>query len=167
MNGELLPVWDRSWQEVWLPLSKSARAPEDLFVELVGGLAIPPRQPIPPAAPPASAFDVEGVLIDSIALIARQEYEVVMSKYTERRSEHESALTSETVAKSFFRGLLNEVSNEAKAIDFLEATHATLVSYGNPDLTARFRELVGRFIARFSLRYTLRANFVLPASIPG
>lgn len=167
MNGELLPAWDRSWKEVWLPLSKSSMAPEDLFVELVGGLATPPQQPIPPAAPPASAFDLEGVLVDTLALHARQEYEAAMARYTERRSEHESALTSETMAKLFFRKLLGEVSSEAKAIDFLESAHVTLDGYGNDRLTARFRELVSKFITRFSLRYELREKFSLHATIPG
>src|SRR5260370_40350521 len=110
MNGELLPVWDRSWHEVWLPLSKSSMAPEDLFVELVGGLATLPPQPTPPAAPPASAFDVEGVLVDPTALNARQEYEVAVGKYNESRSENESALTSEAMAKTFFRKGLVEGS---------------------------------------------------------
>lgn len=167
MNGELIPVWDRSWHEVWLPLSKSSTAPEDLFVELVGGLAAPPLQPTPPLPPPASAFDLEGVLIDLIALNARQEYEGSMGRYTERRSEYESALTSEAMAKSFFRKILSEVSNEIEAIEFLESGHATLLGYGNTRLTARFRELVSKFIARFSLRYELRGNFSLHATIPG
>jgi hypothetical protein len=94
MNGELLPVWDRSWHEVWLRLSKSSMAPEDLFVELVGGIATPPVQPIPPAAPSANAFNTEGVLVDLVALNARKEYELATGRYTERRSEYESALTS-------------------------------------------------------------------------
>jgi hypothetical protein len=167
MNGELLPAWGRSWQEVWLPLSKSSIAPEDLFVELVRGLAVPLRQPIPPATPPASAFDIEGVLVDPIALDARQEYEAAIGQYTERRSEYESALTSEAMAKSFFRRILGEVSSEANAIDFFEAAHSTLVIYGNSNLAARFRELVGKFIIRFSLRYELRGNFSLHATVPG
>jgi hypothetical protein len=167
MNGELLLVWGRSWHEVWLPLSKSTTSPEDLFVEFVGGLAIPPQPPTPPAAPPASAFDVDGILVDPTALFARQEYEVAMEKYTERRSEYESALTSETMAKSFFRKLLGEVSNEAGAVEFLESAHATLVSYGDARLTARFCKLVSKFIARFSLRYELREKFSLHATIPG
>ena len=167
MNGELLPVWDRGWQEVWLPLSKSSTAPEDLFVELVGGLAISPQPPASPAAPPASAFDLEGILIDAGSLAARREYEVAMEKYTERRSEYESALTSEAIAKSFFRKLLGHVPNEASAIDFLELAHATLLSYGNARLTDRFRNLVCKFITRFSLRYELRGEFSLHATIPG
>jgi hypothetical protein len=167
MNGELLPVWDRSWQEVWLPLSKSSMAPEDLFVELVGGLSIPPSQPRPAPAPPASAFNVEGVLVDPTALNARQEYEAAMEQYTGRRSEYESALTSEVMAKSFFRKILVEVSNDAKAIDFLESAHITLVGYDNARLTARFRKLVSKFIVRFSLRYELRGKFSLHATIPG
>jgi hypothetical protein len=167
MNGELLPVWDRSWHEVWLRLSKSSMAPEDLFVELVGGIATPPVQPIPPAAPSANAFNTEGVLVDLVALNARKEYELATGRYTERRSEYESALTSETKARSFFRELLDEVSHEAEAIDFLESAHATLVGYGNAVFTARFRKLVIKFIVRFSLRYELRDNFSLHATIPG
>ena len=167
MNGELLPVWDRSWQEVWLPLSRSSMAPEDLFVELVGGLAVPPQPPIPPVAPPTSAFDADGVLVDPIAMDAREKYEMAMQKYTERRNEYESALASEVMAKSFFRRLLGEVSREAKAIDFLESAHAALVGYGNAGLTARFRKLVGKFIVRFSLRYELRGEFSLHATISG
>ena len=138
MNGELFLIWDRGWKEVWLPLSRSSMAPEDLFVELVGGLVTSPHQPTPPTAPPATAFDAEGVLIDPIALSARQEYESAMRKYTERRSAFESALTSEAIAKLFFRKLLGEVSNEAKAIDFLEAADVVLLDFDNVRLTARF-----------------------------
>ncbi len=167
MNGELLPVWDRSWQEVWLRLSKSSMAPKDIFVELVRGIASSPKQPIPPAVPPMSAFDAKGILIDKTALNARLEYKVAMEEYAEIRNEYEAALGSELAARSFFRKLLSAVSNEAKAIDFLESAHATLVAYSDVRLVARFRKIVSDFITRFSLRYELRGAFSLHATVPG
>jgi hypothetical protein len=167
MNGELLPVWDRSWQEVWLRLSKSSVAPEDLFMELVGELASAPPHPIAPAAPPANAFDINGVLIDQAALNAQQEYKMAMEKYAKIRSEYETALSSEVMAKSFFRKLLGEVSSEAGAIIFLESAYAALVAYDEVRLASRFRMLVSDFIIRFSLRYDLRGKFSLHATIPG
>ncbi|MHB8267957.1 hypothetical protein [Bradyrhizobium sp.] len=167
MNGELLPVWGQSWQEVWIRLSKSTMAPDDLFVELVGGLAIPPRQPSAPAAPPVGAFNAEGVLVDQNALSARQEYETALERYSKIRSEYETALTSEVVAKSYFRKLLVGVSSEAGAINFLELAHGTLVGYGEMSLTTRFRRIVCEFIAKFSLRYELRGDFSFHTTIPG
>lgn len=167
MNGELLPVWDRSWQEVWLRLSKSSMAPEDLFVELVRGLAVPPQQPVLPGVPPASSFDSEGILVDQVALNAQEDYKVAMQGYAEIRNEYEAALTSEVRARSFFRKLLGEVSNEVGAINFLESAHVTLVAYGNDRLTARFRHLVHNYITRFSLRYELRGKFSLHSTISG
>jgi hypothetical protein len=94
-----LPVWDGSWQEVWHPLSKSSMVPEDLFVDLIGGLVNPQPRPIPPAPPAVTAFDDEGVLIDPIALSAHKEYEDAIES-TLNRSDYESALTSEAIAKS-------------------------------------------------------------------
>ena len=38
-------------------------APDDLFMELVSGLAPAPQPPVPPLPPPAEAFDAEGRLM--------------------------------------------------------------------------------------------------------
>jgi hypothetical protein len=167
MNGELLPIWSRTWQEVWLRLSKSPMAPEDLFMELVGGLAPEPQQPPSPPQPPAEAFDMNGALIDPDALRARGEYEKALASYSEYRNKYETALNSELQARAFFRKLLNEIDSEAKAINFLEAAYEVLEPYGDDGLMDRFRKLVNDFIVGFSLRYELRGQFSLHATIPG
>lgn len=165
MNGELLPVWDRSWKEVWLPLSKSA--PDDLFMELLGELARPPEAPSAPAMPPPSAFDVGGILVDPAAIAARQQYEDETVAYNEQRNEFETALSSGVQAKLFFRKLVGGVASEAHAVAFLESTYTALVGYDDQKLSARYRNLVNKFINRFSLRYELRGDFTLHATIPG
>ena len=166
MNGELLPVWSRSWQEVWLRLSKYPIAPNDLFIELVGSLANAPQQPASPPQPPAIAFDADGSLVDLLALQAREQYELALTNYAAARSEYESALTSEALARRFFRKLLGRVKSEAQAVEFFESAHAALVGYGNPALLARFDKLVSDFVRRYSLRYELRGDS-LRATIPG
>jgi hypothetical protein len=74
MTGELLQVWPRTWNEIWLRLAKSKTAPADLFVVLVTDLAIVPKQPIPPPAPPADAFNAVGEIVDAEAIEARDDY---------------------------------------------------------------------------------------------
>jgi hypothetical protein len=167
MNGELLPVWPRTWKEVWLRLANSKGAPDDLFVEWVSGLAPIPQQPIAPASPPPEAFNANGELIDPAALQARSDYEEAMLRYSDYRNKYETALNSEEEARGFFRVLLGQISSEAKAVQFLEAAYAVLVSHGDPDLVDRFSLIVNQFILGFSLRYELRQRFSLHATIPG
>ena len=167
MKGELLQVWARSWQEVWLRLSRSSLSPNDLFMELVSGLAIPPSPPSAPPSPPMSAYNEDGILIDESSMKAQQAYEHALGLYAKARSEYESALSSEPEAKILFRKLMNEVTTEARAIKFLETAFAALEAYGEANLTERFRSLVGEFIAKFSLRYEIRGPFALHTTIPG
>jgi hypothetical protein len=167
MNGELLPVWLRSWQEVWLRLARSKAASSDLFVELVRGLAPPPQQPASPPTPPFEAFDASGQLVDLEAVRARREYQEAIAKYSEYRNVYETALSSERQAKIFFRGLVGGVTTEADAVRFLESAYATLATFGNQALAIRFRSLVNEFVTGFSLRYEVRGHFSLHATIPG
>ena len=167
MNGELLSVWSRTWQEVWLPLAKSSRAPDDLFVELARGLAPTPQQPASPAPRPVEAFDASGQLINAEAIQERGEYEDAIVRYSEYRDKFETALNSESAAREFFRELLSQISNEVAAVNFLEAAYTTLASYGDVYLTDRFRLLITRFLVGFSLRYEVRKPFSLHATIPG
>lgn len=50
---------------------------------------------------------------------------------------------------------------------FLENSYLILAVHGDVNLTARFRELVYEFLKSFSLRYELRGEFSLNATIPG
>ncbi|WP_156937835.1 hypothetical protein [Mesorhizobium sp. LNHC221B00] len=167
MNGELLRVWSRTWQEVWLPFAKSSKTPEDLFSEFVRNLASPPQPPTSPPAPPSGAFDASGELIDAAAIQARVEYEGAMTRYSHYRDRYETALNSEKAAREFFRTLLTEISSETEAVIFLESAHNALVTYGDDSLNDRFRALIKRFIVGFSLRYEVREPFSLHITIPG
>jgi hypothetical protein len=167
MNGELLPIWPRTWKEVWLRLANSKSAPDDLFIELVSGLAKIPKQPIAPAPPSPEAFSANGELVDPVALQARSDYAEAMLRYSDYRNRYETALNSEEEARAFFRILLGHVSNEAEAVQFLEAAYGVLVSHGDVGLVHRFSLIVNEFLLGFSLRYELRQQFSLHATIPG
>ncbi|MGJ4911788.1 hypothetical protein [Bradyrhizobium sp. HKCCYLS2033] len=166
MNGELLPVWPRTWQEIWVALSKHSSAQVDLFMEMVSGLAVPPRPPGLPVAPPPEAFDENGVLVDNAAIQARQDYETAFAKYSESRSAYETAQNSEEDARLYFREMLKDISTEDAAILFLEKSHVVLVDY-NRGLAERFRELLVNFVTNFNLRYEVRGLCSLHATIPG
>lgn len=56
MRGSLLPVWSRTWREVWSPLARHAAAPEDLFCELYRAL-VPALKQIPENAALADIVD--------------------------------------------------------------------------------------------------------------
>jgi hypothetical protein len=167
MNGELLPVWDRGWQEIWAPLAKQSIAPRDLFMELVGGHAKPPQQPVAPTVPSAEEYDENGVLLDPMAISARADYQNALALYSERRKIYEAALNSEENARVFFRELLKEISTESQAIAFLEKSYIILAEHGDGALAASFRETVLDFLKSFNLRYELRGEFSLHATIPG
>ena len=167
MNGELLPVWPRTWREIWLRLASSNCAPDDLFIELVSSLAPPPKQPSSPKAPPPDAFDAEGKLIDQAALQARDDYDALMRSYSDYRDRYELALNSETQARAFFRRLLAKIDSEGSAVDFLEAADGALGSFGNLQLLSRYRRLAGEFVSRYSLRYEIRQDFALHPTISG
>lgn len=167
MNGEILPVWSRTWSEIWLRLSRSSVAPNDLFMEFVATLASPPRQPTPPPLPPSSAYDADGQLTDVGAIQLRQEYEKSLDEYAIARSEYATALTSEDKAKAYFRKIANQVATETEAISLLESAFSALEAYGNDGLLQRYRALVSEFIRGFSLRYEIRNGFSLHATIPG
>lgn len=167
MNGELILVWSRTWQEVWLRLAKSSKAPDDLFIELVRGIATAPQLPASPSPPSAESFDANGELVDVAVIQARNEYDEARSRYAEYRQAYEIALNSEDEARAFFRRLLGEIKSEADALDFLEEAYEILLAFGDEGLTDRFRSLVDKFIANFNLRYALRDEFSLHATIPG
>jgi hypothetical protein len=167
MNGELLPVWPRTWKEVWLRLANSRSAPDDVFIELVSGLAVIPQQPVSPELPPPDAFSAGGELIDAGALQTRSDYEAAMRRYSDYRDRYETALNSEPQARAFFRTLLGQINSEAEAVHFLEAAYGVLVSYGNTALVDRFRLIVDEFVLGYSLRYELRQHFSLHATVPG
>lgn len=167
MKGELLPVWPRTWDEIWLRLAAQDNVPDDLFMELVGGLASPPRQPIAPVTPPAGAYDVDGKLRDAAAIDARREYDLAMSQYLEDRRAYEAALNSEDDAREYFRGLLRGIGTELEAVKFIENSYETLTIYDDVNLTHNFRQLVSEFLTEFSLRYEIRNGLSLHATLSG
>lgn len=167
MTGELLLVWPKTWNEIWLRLSKSAAAPVDLFVVLVTDLASVPQQPAPPPPPPPNAFNAGGEVVDAASIEMRNEYDQALLNYTQYRSSYETALNSEKAAKAFFRELMHEVATEPAAVEFLESTYRILASYGDIRLTKRFRDLVSDFVAGFNLRYEIRGQFALHATMSG
>ncbi len=167
MNGELLPVWSRTWQEVWAPLARSSRAPDDLFVELVRDLAPKPQRPLAPPPPPLDAFNVHGELVDVAALQERDSYEEASNRYYDYRDRYETALNAEDDGRAFFRHLLGQLATESDVVSFIESAYRTLAAYGGVDLTERFRAQVKKFIVDYNIRYELREPFSLHATIPG
>ncbi|WP_296258254.1 MULTISPECIES: hypothetical protein [unclassified Pseudomonas] len=81
MRGAVLPVWSRTWREVWSPLARHASAPADLFCELyralLPALKTPPSMAVlaeiiddPPLARRAFRRINASALIDEPALLA-------------------------------------------------------------------------------------------------
>lgn len=167
MNSELLPVWASTWPELWSRLSKSAEAPDDLFIGLVGELAPEPQPPVAPAAPQLEAFDEAGALIDHAAIQARDDYDRALFAYNSARDKYISALSSNILARRFFREMVSKVDNERDSIKFLENVYWALLELEHDRLPGRYRDLVGDFLRKFSLRYELRGQFSLRATMPG
>jgi hypothetical protein len=167
MNAELLPVWASTWPELWSRLAKSAEAPDDLFIGLVGELATEPQPPAVPLPPSPHAFDEAGALVDRATIRARDEYDKAQLLYNSARDKYVSALSSEPLAKQFFRGMLLKISSEYDAVKFLESVHESLIALEYNDLTNIYKKLVVEFLQKFSLRYEMRGPFSLRATMPG
>jgi hypothetical protein len=138
-----------------------------LFIGLVDGLAPVPQHPAAPLPLPPDAFDPEGNLINVDAIKARDDFEAALERYRSERDEYETALSSEFLAKKFFKKMLKNVNREADALDFLERAYKALAALENIDITNRYREFVATFLRKFNLRYDLRGQFYLQPTIPG
>lgn len=166
MNGELIPVWTRTWQEIWVALSKHPTAEVGLFMEMVSSLAVPPQPPVLPSTPPPEAFDENGVLVDSGAIQIRRDYERAFAGYSGERDAYETAQNSEEDARLYFREMLRGVLAEDAAVSFLEKSYLVLAEY-KIELAQRFRELLVGFVLNFNLRYEVRGSCSLHATMPG
>lgn len=167
MNGELLNVWPHTWAEIWSKLKKASCAPEDLYNELIRQLVPAPTEPEAPAAPPAHAFDDDGELTDPEYVRIRDLYHQSHAEFDRRRIARETALSDDN-AQVFFKNALVEVATEEEAVAFLEKAYGALETFDQEEeLKAKFRELVARFLSKFSLRYELRDEFSLTPTIAG
>ena len=120
-----------------------------------------------PPSPTAEAYSVSGELVDVAAIEIRTEYENALARYFEYRNSYETALNSESQARTFFRKFLGQIASERAAVECLEAGYVALTSYEDSELAERFRSIVGKFLMRYSLRYELRGRFSLHATMPG
>ncbi|TPN49492.1 hypothetical protein FJ976_17335 [Mesorhizobium sp. B1-1-9] len=167
MRAELLPALPATWSEVWLPLSRHAECPSDIFVLLVEHLIDPPFAPVQPPLPQPEAFDVDGRLSDPLAIEARDHYEAASKKFAKERSDYESALTSEHLAKVYFRAFLRSALEEPVAVSIVEDALDAIKSTNSEALVIRYMALVKKFLLRYNLRYEARGSLRLHATIPG
>lgn len=110
MRGSLLPVWSRTWRELWSPLARHGSAPADLFCELYRALM--PALKTPPSLavlaeiiddPPQSVRTFRRItaddLIDESALLGflQNAYDVL------------DELAGDALANAYFNRLTNFV----------------------------------------------------------
>ena len=166
MAGKLVISWPRTWSEIWVPLSKAACAPKDLFSELVRAVAIRPLPPEPPPPPPAEAFDPNGELVHVAAIKALELYRKQETEYHHLRDRYETAVAG-SGARNYFRSTIADIRSERDAVETLEGAWGALESFEEPSLNYRYQVLVRSFLLRYSVRYELREPFSLHATLPG
>ena len=158
MSGEIAPVMQRTWKEVWQPLARSNIAPPDMFNELLGELSDEPTAPPAPEIPPPNAFDENGVLIDQEHVEARAKYDRALEIYAAERSAYEVAVAGGD-ARPLFKALIKNASrSEPTSVAFIENAHDILGNYGEA-LQGRFRELVLSFIGNHNIGYAVDDAF--------
>lgn len=111
MRGSMLPVWPRTWHELWSPLAQHSSAPADLFCELYRALM--PALKTPPSLavlaeiiddPPQSLRTFRQItaddLIDELALLGflQNAYDVL------------DELAGEALANAYFNRLTNFIN---------------------------------------------------------
>lgn len=147
-------------------LAKSRGVPEDVFTTLVGEL-FAPRPPETPPVPPASAFNMQGELIDTAAIAARDRYSQALEEFNRQLGPYETARTTEDGAKQFFRQKLANISSETAAISLIESAHQALDRRVTDAAADRFYVLIEDFIHRFNIRYEVRRPLSLNPSMSG
>jgi hypothetical protein len=142
MRGELLPVWQDTWREIWEPLS--------LPVENEEGFVIydPPQDLF---CPLFEAF-----------------YETAYSEAldTNRLAE---IINSPDLACSFFKSMTPfEIKSEADLLAFMERAFAVLTDMENEcRLSETYFNLTKAFFEKFSLRYDLVKPYKLTITLSG
>lgn len=166
MSGEIAPVIDRSWRDIWGPLTRSAHAPSELLNELLAAPDDAPEPPKPPPSPSIDAFDEAGTeVIDPSYIALRDSYQRAVEQYTEKRAAFEFAV-AEGDARPLFKQLLKKAgATEAKAMSFLESTDDALEEYDHR-VRATYRRLLSKFLVTHNLGYTLDHDFRLHPSMP-
>ncbi len=166
MRGQLVPVWGETWKAVWAKLLAGSDTPNELAIELFRELAAEPEPPDEPLPPDPGAFDVNGDLVDPIALARITQYEAALEFYERRRAKYTEALNG-AGSKQALRAVILGTTDEPSAIRLLERSFRVVEEYGGDALANRFYLLVEAFLQRFSLRYDLRRPFTLHPTLPG
>lgn len=166
MRGEFIGVWPETWRGIWLPLTKYAASPADLFSDLYRDLV---PEPLPPVSPPApTAFDANGEIVNPEDIRMRAEYEKSLQAHAVARARYEVAVNDGKNAKSAFRKAVTEfVSTENEAISILERSFTIIEDYNVESISNKFFILVEGFIVKFSLRYDLRRPFTIHPTLSG
>jgi hypothetical protein len=68
---------------------------------------------------------------------------------------------------AFEKSVPDDFAGESALVGFFEAVHEALEDLGGDELTNRYFNLLGAFIAKFSLRYDLRRPCMLCPTLPG
>lgn len=166
MGGELLAAWPRTWKDLWVKFASTQRVPDDLFTSLVAELMDRPERPTQPTPPPR-AYNEAGELIDPEAIAARDQYERLLYVFEKRAAEYDTAVASESNARDYFRRNIRLVHSEISAVRFIEDGYIAIAENYGDEAGTRFFEITKQFIARYNLRYEIRAPFALHATVSG
>lgn len=158
MIGELLPIWQETWREIWVPLSRHRDVPTDLWTSLFNVLVKPPAPPFPPVIP--EEFDEDGHPSRAEDIEAQVDYEVALAKYVSGRTRYEEIVSGASHVLPAFRAALPSMAaTESEARSALERAYEVIDGYEIEALRNRYFNLVDQFIRRFNLRYDLRRPF--------
>lgn len=137
MRGEFLGVWSETWREIWLPL----------------------------VGPPLGETD-EGVPDDIFCDLFRELAKALNSppSIQDLADIIDNPLQSR---EAFEKTAPDDLAGERALVAFFEAAHDALEELGGDELTNRYFNLLGAFIAKFSLRYDLRRPCILCPTLPG
>lgn len=175
MKGELLPIWSRTWTEIWRPALES----NDFGIQLAEELAAkyPPHRPKSPGRLSPQAYDESGKVIDREALAAQADFQTNLERFKELETQRQNALDEvegESPKERFvrLRGWLqkNSVSNPRVERDALETIHYAFkacVDAGETEFATAFATRVRRFVEFYNLRYLVTLDCRLQPSLAG
>lgn len=157
MRGELLGVWEFSWQELWQPLSEPLYVTEDKgwYTQDSDGKEIWEDET------PEYHDDLFCELFRALNSTLKEPYD--------EATELADIVDNASQARDAFQSIKAEsFKGESSLRDFFEQAYTILDEvYESENLKRKYTELLEIFIQKYSLRYALRKPFILVPTLPG
>lgn len=172
MQGEIINVWDETWEKIWLPLLshsiEDGEVDNDIWCALYSELSDIINRPYL-----ANQDEIQNRLREDYPNDDdgqhRMRFEGEMQKLDDLWNGKIVDITNnpQLSFEAFSITTSEEISSEGNLIRFLENTYSTLDDYDGEGLANKFFNLLDLFLTQYNLRYGLHEPCVIFPTLPG